>query len=89
MKKKPEILKQDSEIVGIALSTPRYDEVNLIHPIWTPETNGNLMFYYNNRAVGVPFISVEVAGILTHYRRRKRLSSKLFNNTSDPEFMCQ
>ena len=81
MKKKPEIINKDSDFVGIALTTPKYDEVNLNHSIWTPETNGNqLILLQQPCSWGALYFPWKWRKFLSYYRSRRQRTNKVVDD---------
>lgn len=81
MRNNPAMLKQDSDYVGIALTTPRYDEINLNHSIWTPETNGNkLILLQQPCSWGALYFPWKWREFLTYFRGRRRLVNRVIDD---------
>lgn len=75
MKCNPEILKKDSDYFGIALTAPRYDEVNLNHSIWLPDMKGNKLFLFQQPCSwGALYFPWKWREFLKYYRKRRHLS---------------
>lgn len=89
MKNNPEMLKKDSDYVGISLTTPRYDEINLDHSIWMPETNGNkLILFQQPCSWGALYFPWKWREFLTYFRYRRRAVTRVVDDLKVVPLSC-
>lgn len=69
---KKEGIRFNPNLIGIALNTPRYDEVNLDHSIWLPEFNiAKLFLFQQPCSWGALYFPWKWREFLTYYRKSR------------------
>lgn len=68
-------IRDDPNMTGIALNTPRYDEVNMDHSIWTPDlvigTEAKLFLFQQPCSWGALYFPWKWREFLNYYRKRR------------------
>lgn len=76
---------QDPNVIGVALNTPRYDEVNLDHSIWIPAeeigSEAKLFWFQQPCSWGALYFPEKWRQFLVYYQNRKGSVGTVIPNT--------